>query len=193
MTTALSITSTVTLQNKPPTKQPRLGWGSWPSKSETCTRSVLTALSLGYRHVDSAQGYKNEKAIGNAVKTTEIPRSELYITSKILCEAPFDEQKVYDGIVESVKKLNGGREGGYTDLFLIHGAALDGGKWNKIQWRALERAYKDGLTKAIGVSNAGKAHIEALKDGATVWPPHVNQIEVHQPTAAWLFSRLRTC
>lgn len=79
--------------------------------------------------------------------------------------------------------MNGVKEGEeadnvYVDLFLIHGACMDDGKWNKIQWQALERAYKEGLTKAIGVSNAGRRHIEDMKEYAEVWPPHVNQIEV---------------
>jgi diketogulonate reductase-like aldo/keto reductase len=143
-----------------------------------CTKSVLTALSEGYRHFDSAQAYKNEDAIGEAVRQTEVPRSELYLTSKIDASPPFDVEDVHKGIVESVKKMNGGKEGAYLDLFLIHGAAVDGGKHNKTQWQALERAYKEGIVRAIGVSNAGKGLIEEMKEYAEVWPPHVNQIEV---------------
>jgi len=143
---------------------------------------VLTAISEGYRHFDSAQAYKNEEAIGEAVRQTSVPRSELYLTSKINASPPFNADAVYRGIVESVKKMNGGTEDAYHDLFLIHGAAVDGGKHNKIQWQALERAYKEGIVKAIGVSNAGKGLIEDMKEYAQVWPPHVNQIEVRQKT-----------
>jgi diketogulonate reductase-like aldo/keto reductase len=174
----LTLNSTFTLPNSPPTTQPRLGWGSWPSKGETCTKSVLTAISEGYRHFDSAQAYKNEEAIGEAIRQTDVPRSELYLTSKIHASPPFDVEDVYKGIVDSVKKMNGGKEDAYLDLFLIHGAAVDGGKHNKTQWQALERAYKEGIVKAIGVSNAGKGLIEDMKEYAAVWPPHVNQIEV---------------
>lgn len=177
----LSLQSTVTVPSTPPTRQPRLGWGSWPSKGTTCTNSVLTAISLGYRHFDSAQAYRNEEAIGDAVRQTDVPRSKLYLTSKIHiddADPPKDVEEVYKGIEESVKKMNGGRDGGYLDLMLIHGAAVDGGKHNEVQWKALERAYKDKLVKAIGVSNAGKGLIEAMKSYAQVWPPHVNQIEV---------------
>jgi len=87
-------------------------------------------------------------------------------------------EEIYKSIEESVRKMNGGKDGAYLDLMLIHGAAVDGGKHNEVQWKALERAYKNGLAKAIGVSNAGKGLIEDMKAYAQVWPPHVNQIEV---------------
>jgi len=179
----LSLESTVPVPSTPPTTQPRLGWGSWPSKGTTCTNSVLSAISAGYRHFDSAQSYGNEEAIGNAIRQTDVPRSQLYLTSKINindANPPTDVDEVYKSIGESVKRMNGGK-GTFLDLFLIHGAAVDGGKHNEVQWKALERAYKDGLVKAIGVSNAGKGLIEDMKAYAQVWPPHVNQIEViHQ-------------
>jgi len=181
MSPPLSLESTFTVPSTPTTRQPRLGWGSWPSKGSTCTNSVLTAISLGYRHFDSAQAYRNEEAIGNAIAQTDVPRSQLYLTSKVHIDdanPPTNVEEIYKSIEESVRKMNGGKDGAYLDLMFIHGAAVDGGKHNEVQWKALERAYKNGLAKAIGVSNAGKGLIEDMKAYAQVWPPHVNQIEV---------------
>ncbi|KAI9664845.1 MAG: hypothetical protein M1821_006293 [Bathelium mastoideum] len=88
-----------------------------------------------------------------------------------------DEHELYLEIIESLKKLAVG-EKGYADLFLIHSPHC-GPQGRKTLWKALERAHKEGRAKAIGVSNFGVGHIEELKEYAEVWPPHVNQIELH--------------
>lgn len=194
--TPLTLTTRVVVPSSPPTHLPVIGWGSWPSKGATCTQSVLYAIRAGYRHIDSAQAYGNEAATGAAVRASGIPRSELWLTSKVNSKSYANEEEgveeVYQGIVESVRKMNGveeqresgdqvklgGKDGLYLDLMLIHGAAMDKGKWNKVQWLGMERAYQEGLVRAIGVSNAGKGLMEEMKEYATVWPPAVNQIEV---------------
>ncbi|KAK0642324.1 putative oxidoreductase C2F3.05c [Lasiodiplodia hormozganensis] len=175
MAVKLSIASTLPLLDSP-AQLPRLGFGVYKSTAETCVRSCLTALKAGYRHIDTAQFYANEEQVGQAVKESGIPRSEIYITSKVMT-ASSDVPATYEKIVDSVRKLDD-RPDGYVDLFLIHNASISA-EGNKIMWAALEQAKAEGKVKDIGVSNAGKRHIEAMKDYAKVWPPVVNQIELH--------------
>lgn len=104
-----------------------------------------------------------------------IARSSLFLTTKIM-SASSTVDETYQRIIESVELLSGSKDG-YADLFLIH-TPSGGANARKTMWQALERAHKEGRTKAIGVSNFGKGHIEELKTFATVWPPQVNQIEV---------------
>lgn len=153
---------------------PRLGFGVYESHRDTCIKSCLHALKSGYRHIDSAQYYANEAQVGDAVAQSGVPREEVYLTTKVLSPGK-DVDETYEGLVESVKKLGG--KSGYVDLFLIH-SPNGGAAARKNMWLALERLLKEGKTKAIGVSNFGKGHIEQLKEYATTWPPHVNQIEV---------------
>ncbi|OJD32373.1 alcohol dehydrogenase [Diplodia corticola] len=175
MASKLSISSTLPLPDSP-AQIPRLGFGVYKSTAETCIRSCLTALKAGYRHIDTAQFYANEEQVGQAVKESGIPRSEIYITTKIMT-ASSDVPATYQRIADSVRKLDD-RPDGYVDLFLIHNASTSP-EGNKIMWLALEQAKTEGKVRDIGVSNAGKQHIEAMKDYAKVWPPAVNQIELH--------------
>jgi len=170
----LSLKSTLPLPNSKH-EIPRLGFGVYQSHDQTCVKSCLTALKAGYRHIDTAQYYANESLVGDAVRQSGVPRSEVYITTKILSPGS-DAESTYKSVVESVEKIDGG-EDGYVDLFLIH--SPNGGRdARKLMWQALERARKEGKVRHIGVSNFGKGHIEELKEWAEVWPPAVNQIEV---------------
>lgn len=160
-------------------------------------QSCLTALSLGYRHIDSAQFYGNEAEMGEAVRQSGIPRSEVFLTTKIMSPGGSPE-KTYQKCIESVRRVSSGVKGkagedghghgygdrdqqteqeGYVDLFLIH-TASGGSAARKEMWIALERLLAEGKTRAIGVSNYGVGHIEEMKQYARVWPPHVNQVEV---------------
>lgn len=169
----LTLQSTIALPKSSVT-MPRLGFGVYESPRDTCVKSCLTAIKAGYRHIDSAQYYENEQQVGDAVKKSGVPRSEIFLTTKVLF-AGKDSEETYKGLVESVKKLGG--DSGYVDLFLIHSPNA-GPEARKNMWLALEKLFKEGKTKAIGVSNFGKGHIEGLKEYATTWPPHVNQVEV---------------
>lgn len=184
----LTINSTYTLRTDPPIQIPVLGFGIYRSPPSQCVQSCLTALAKGYRQIDSAQFYGNEAEMGEAVRRSGIPRSEVFLTTKIM--APGENlEKTYQKCLESVRKISGtieGRsgEGGggggdneYVDLFLIH-TASGGPAARKEMWIALERLLAEGKTRAIGVSNYGVGQIEEMKMYATVWPPHVNQIEV---------------
>lgn len=155
---------------------PRLGFGVYRSPPATCIQSCQHALQAGYRHIDTAQFYGNETEVGNAIRSAEIPREEIFVTSKILSPAG-DEEATYEKILDSVRKIGGEGDGGYVDLFLIHSSS-SGSQGRKMLWVALERALREGKVRAIGVSNFGIKHIEEMKTYARVWPPHVNQIEV---------------
>ncbi|KAK5104502.1 hypothetical protein LTS08_002392 [Lithohypha guttulata] len=174
MTTKLTKESTLPLPNSSHSI-PRLGFGVYQSPADVCNKSCTTALSSGYRHIDTAQFYANETQVGEAVRNSGLKRSDVYITTKIL-SAGGSVDKSYQKCLDSVKKLDG--EDGYVDLFLIH--SPNAGKAAREEmWQALLRAHKEGKAKAIGVSNFGIGHIEGLKGLGNVWPPHVNQIELH--------------
>jgi len=157
-------------------KIPILGFGVYQSHGDTCIQSCLSALKAGYRHIDTAQYYANEDQVGEAVKKSGLSRSDVYITSKILSPGSNDEE-TYNSVIGSVEKIDPGSKG-YVDLMLIHSPNA-GSQARKSMWLALEKAHKEGRCRAIGVSNFGKGHIEELKEYASTWPPHVNQIELH--------------
>jgi len=172
-TNGLTINSAITLPNSPH-RIPRLGFGVYDSPPPTCVNSCLKAFQAGYRHVDTAQYYANESSVGRSVRESKLPRSEIFITSKILSPGN-DVDSAYKQIIDSVKKLDG--ENGYVDLFLIH--SPNGGKESReLMWKALEKAKEQGKVRDIGVSNYGKGHIEEIKGFGGTWPPAVNQIEV---------------
>lgn len=132
--------------------------------------AIEYALSVGYRHIDTAAYYFNEDAVGRAIKKSGIPRNEIFITSKVWNE---DQRKgkVKEAFEESLKKL--GTD--YLDLYLIHWPVAD-----KIQetWKIFEELYKSGKVKAIGVSNFKEHHLETLKEVSTITPA-INQVELH--------------
>lgn len=173
MSSKLNILSTLALPNSKH-KIPQIGFGVYQSPPPTCVNSCLKAFSSGYRHIDTAQYYANENSVGRAIRESKIPRSEIFITSKILYPST-DVESTYKMVEESVKKLDG--ENGYVDLFLIH--SPNGGKESRrLMWLALEKAKEMGKVRDIGVSNYGIGHIEEIKTIGNVWPPAVNQIEV---------------
>lgn len=175
MSAKLSLTSVLPLPNSSITI-PRLGFGIYQSTGKQCVISCLNAFKAGYRHIDSAQFYRNEAEVGEAVRKSALSRSEVFVTTKILSAAGSVE-KSYRKCVESVEKIDSGKDG-YVDLFLIHSPSGGSAK-RKEMWLALERLYEEGKAKSIGVSNYGVGHIEEMKSYAKVWPPHVNQIELH--------------
>ena len=174
MVAKLTLQSTLPLPNSAHTI-PRLGFGIYQSPTSVCLASCTTALKAGYRHIDSAQFYRNEAEMGKAARDSRVSRSELFLTTKIM-SAGGSPEKTYEKCRKSVRTIAEG-EDGYVDLFLIH--TPSGGKAaRKEMWLALERLESEGLAKSIGVSNFGVGHIEEMKEYARTWPPHVNQIEV---------------
>ncbi|KAK9423821.1 putative NADP-dependent oxidoreductase domain-containing protein [Seiridium unicorne] len=168
-----TISDVLSLRNS--LKIPQLGFGVYKSPPEICMQSCLTALQAGYRHIDTAQFYANEAQVGEALKKSGITRKDVFLTTKILTAAGSVEQS-YRQCLESVEKLDSAE--GYVDLFLIH-SPNSGSAKRKEMWQALERLHREGKAKSIGVSNFGIQHIEELRQFAEVWPPVVNQIELH--------------
>lgn len=172
----LALNRTITLDNG--VTMPLLGFGVWQIAPQVCTSVVETALDAGYRHIDSAQAYRNEAEAGAALRNTDVDRHDIFFTTKI----PRDLGTVdanYESLLESVAKINGGdtSDNAYVDLFLIHSPRMGPDGIQNI-WQALEKLLDEGKTRSIGVSNFKPSDIEAMKAYATVWPPHVNQIQV---------------
>ena len=148
-------------------KMPTLGYGVFMVSPDECERCVSDALSVGYRLIDTAQAYQNEEGVGNAWRKSGLKREELFIVTKVWISNA-GEEKAAKSIDESLRKL----QTDYIDLLLIHQAYGDVFG----SWRAMEKAYRDGKVRAIGVSNfqAGRffdfAHYVDIK-------PMVNQLE----------------
>lgn len=151
-------------------KMPWVGFGTFKIKDKnTAVSSVKEALRLGYRHIDTAAIYGNEEAVGEAIKESKVKREDIFLTSK-LWNSEHDYDRALKAFDESLKKL--GTD--YLDLYLIHWP----GKSNKDAWKALEKLYKDGRIKAIGVSNFKVHHLEELINECDIVPT-VNQVEYH--------------
>ena len=146
---------------------PLLGLGTWQMKDEQAEQTVLLALEAGYRLIDTASLYRNENEVGNAIKKSNIPRKEIFVTTKI---SPTQFMNPETAFYQSLEKL--GMD--YVDLYLIHWPFL--GK-NRV-WRVLEKIYAKGLAKSIGVSNYSVKNLENLFKFAKVVPA-VNQVEFH--------------
>lgn len=172
----LTLNSTVTLHNG--VTMPRLGFGVWPIDPQICTSVVETALRVGYRHIDSAQAYRNEAEAGAAMRSANISRNDIFFTTKIHRDLGSVAAN-YQSLLDSVARINGGDTSAdaHVDLFLVHTPRL-GPDGVEHVWLALEKLLDEGKTRSIGVSNFDGADMEAMREFATVWPPHVNQIEV---------------
>lgn len=150
-------------------KIPSLGLGTYKISDDRVEKIVLEALKIGYRHIDTATVYGNEKGIGKALKKTEIPRDELFITSKL-----WNDDQGYESTHKAFNKSLEKLGLDYLDLYLIHWPK----KLNRETWKAMEEIYESGRAKAIGVSNFHKEHLEDLLEVAKV-KPMVNQYERH--------------
>ncbi|WP_109509543.1 aldo/keto reductase [Nocardioides speluncae] len=163
---------TITLNDK--TTIPQLGFGVWQVAPEETQAAVAAAFEVGYRHIDTAQMYQNEEGVGAAIAASDIPRDELYITSKLnnSFHRPDDAKHAFD---ETLKKL--GLE--QIDLFLIHWplpTKYDGDFVST--WKTLASFVEDGRAASVGVSNFQPAHLQRIIDETGVVPA-VNQVEVH--------------
>jgi len=156
------------------TSIPQLGFGVFQIEPADTAKAVGIALQTGYRHIDTAEMYGNEKEVGEAVRASGIDRSEVYVTSKLNngFHRPDDARKAFEGTLAALDL-------GYLDLFLIHWPlpTLYDGDYVST-WKALEEFKQDGRVRSIGVSNFQVAHLERLA-AETGTVPAVNQIEVH--------------
>ncbi|MBM9510152.1 aldo/keto reductase [Actinacidiphila acididurans] len=161
---------TLTLNNGVPI--PQLGFGVFQIEPENTRAATLAALETGYRHIDTAEMYGNEKEVGEAVRESGLPRGEVFVTSKLNngYHAYGDALAAFARTVDDL-----GLE--YVDLFLVHWPMPGVGDYVET-WRAMEEIYRSGRTRAIGVSNFNPAHLRKLLENTEVVPA-VNQIEVH--------------
>ncbi len=150
-------------------KMPRLGYGVYQVNSEECERCVLDAISVGYRAIDTAQSYGNEEAVGRAIAKCGVPRSELFLTTKVwISNAGYEKAKA--SIDKSLRNL----QTDYIDLLLIHQPFGD----YYGTYRAMEEAYRAGKLRAIGVSNFYPDRLIDLCQFVEVTPA-ANQVETH--------------
>lgn len=160
----------VTLNNG--VRIPQLGFGTFQIPPEQTRETTLAALEAGYRHIDTAQMYGNEKDVGQAVRDSGLDRTDVFVTSKLNNDAHArdDALKAFDRSMEELDL-------DYLDLFLIHWPLPGKGDFVET-WNVLEEIYRSGRVKAIGVSNFQPHHLRRLLEGSVVVPA-VNQIEVH--------------
>ena len=170
--------NTLTLNNG--VRIPQLGLGTWFIDDAKVADAVKEAVKLGYRHIDTAQAYGNERGVGEGVRNCGVSREKLFVVSKVAAEhKTYKEAKA--GIDETLEKM--GLD--YIDLMLIHSPQpwtdFRGGDYaagNREAWRALEDAYKAGKIRAIGISNFQEHDIENILSSCTI-KPMVNQLLAH--------------
>jgi diketogulonate reductase-like aldo/keto reductase len=161
---------------------PQLALGTWFIDDDKAAEAVREALKIGYRHVDTAQAYANERGVGEGVRTAGIPREELFVTTKVAAE-----HKDYESAARSIDESLAAMGLDYLDMMIIHSPQ----PWAEVNqsddrhyegnleaWRALTDAYKAGKIRAIGVSNFQKEDIDNIWDNAEV-KPMVNQVLCH--------------
>lgn len=160
---------------------PKLGLGTWLLDDAQAAQAVRDAISIGYRHIDTAQAYMNEAGVGEAIRSCGVARQELFITTKVAAEA-----KTYDAAARSIDESLAKLGIAYIDLLIIHSPQ----PWmefreenryfkeNKEAWKAMEDAYKAGKVKAIGLSNFLQDDVENILANCEI-KPMVNQVLAH--------------
>ncbi len=153
---------------------PQLGFGVFQIPPDETAAAVKRALDIGYRHIDTAEMYGNEKEVGQGIRDSGLDRSEVFVTSKLNngYHRPDDARRAFDGTLDALGS-------DYVDLFLIHWPlpTLYDGDFVST-WKVLEEFARDGRARSIGVSNFQPAHLDRLA-AETGTVPAVNQIEVH--------------
>ena len=160
---------------------PKLGLGTWFINDDDVAQAVKDAVKIGYRHIDTAQAYQNEKGVGDGIRTCGVKREELFVTTKLAAEV-----KSYAEAAASINKSLEIMGLDYVDMMIIHSPKpwmeyydedhyFEG---NREAWRALEEAYNAGKIRAIGLSNFEQADIDNILKSCTV-KPMVNQILAH--------------
>ena len=160
---------------------PELGFGTWCIDDDKAAKAVRTAIEVGYRHIDTAQAYGNERGVGEGIRTCGVAREELFVVSKVAAE-----HKNYDSAANSIDETLAKMGLDYLDMMIIH-APQPWAEWrgekryfeeNREVWRALEDAYRAGKLRAIGVSNFLIDDLENLLPHCEI-KPAVNQILAH--------------
>ncbi|MCC0632359.1 aldo/keto reductase [Clostridioides sp. ZZV15-6388] len=150
-------------------KIPKLGFGVFQITKEECEKCVLEAISVGYRHIDTAQSYFNEEEVGNAISKCGLKREELFITTKVWIDN-YGYEKTKQSILQSMRKM----KVDYIDLVLLHQPFSD----YYGAYHALEDLYEAGKIRAIGVSNFSPDRLADIASFNKI-APHVNQVETN--------------
>lgn len=151
-------------------KIPRLGLGTYNINETNILKNIINeGINVGYRHIDTASFYGNEEIIGNVIKESSIDRKEIFITDKV-----WNSDQGYEKTLKAFKTSVKNLKTDYLDLYLIHWPQVS----NNETWKALEKLYKEGYVRAIGVSNFSINHLKNLIDTAEILPV-INQIEFH--------------
>jgi 2,5-diketo-D-gluconate reductase A len=153
------------------TSIPLIGLGTWPLTDDEVAPVIVTAVEAGYRHIDTATKYGNERGVGEGVRRSGLPREELFVTTKLDGEFQGNDRAV-GGLDAALGRLRLD----YVDLLLIHWPLPARGEFVST-WHTFERLLAEGKTRAIGLSNFKPAHIEALVASASVLPA-VNQVQL---------------
>jgi diketogulonate reductase-like aldo/keto reductase len=175
---------------------PKLGLGTWMIEDDVVAQAVRDAVALGYRHIDTAEGYGNERGVGEGIRTSGVPRGELFVTTKL--QADF---KTYEEAKAAIRESLDLLDIGYIDLMIIHSpwpwAQFHGEdrhfEGNLEAWRALEEARAAGSVRSIGVSNFEPQDLENILEHGMV-EPTVNQVLAHvgnTPFETFAFCRER--
>jgi len=175
----MMLQETLTLPNG--VKIPKLGLGTWMIEDKAVAAAVEAAIGLGYRHIDTAQAYGNERGVGEGIRNSGVPREDIFLQTKLAAEAK-DYARAKSAIDGSLAKLGVD----HVDLFIIHSPQpwsefageeryFEG---NLAAWKALEEAYEAGKIRAIGVSNFQKKDLANLLENARI-KPMANQILAH--------------
>ena len=155
---------------------PNIGLGAWYIKDQKIIDDMIyNAYQAGFRHIDPASKYQNEKLIGNAIKKYNIDRANIFLTSKL-----WKDDKGYEKTLKAVVQILNNLQTDYLDLLLIHWP-MTSENWKELNiemWKAFEKLYKEKKVRAIGVSNFMVQHLEALLPNIEIYPM-VNQIEFH--------------
>ena len=162
---------TITLNNG--VEIPQLGFGVYQVEPDETAKAVQTALEVGYRHIDTAEMYRNEKGVGEGIRNSGVPREEVFVTSK-LNNGFHARDAALTAFDQSLADLGFDQ----LDLFLVHWPLPTIDVDYVETWKAMEEIYRSGRAKAIGVSNFNAHHLRKLH-GETEVVPAVNQIEVH--------------
>jgi len=157
---------------------PRLGLGTWFISNDDVVQAVQDAVRIGYRHVDTAQAYRNEQGVGEGIRSSGVSRDELFVTTKLAAEAKSYEEAIA-AIDKSLETMGLDR----IDMMIVHspqpwtkyGGADRYLKGNREAWRALEDSYRAGKLRTIGLSNFNRADIDNILDSCSV-EPMVNQV-----------------
>lgn len=160
---------------------PTIGFGTWLIDNSNVKKAVLSAIEVGYTHIDTAQAYANESGVGEAINDSGKKRSDLFITTKLAAEV-----KNYDDAIKAIQQSLDTLNIEYIDLMLIHSpkpwSNFNGEdhyfEGNLQAWQALEHFYKKGLIKAIGVSNFEIDDLKNIQENASI-KPMVNQVLAH--------------